>query len=319
MFAAKARSYAKINLSLSVTGREDKYHLIDSVVAGIDVWDTVCAKPRKDRLVNVYMHGKGSEDIPPEKNNAIRAGEAFVSAFSTRGADIEIYKDIPMGAGLGGSSADAAGVLNAMAKLYKIKDFPALKCLADSLGSDTGYMLTGGFARIRGRGEIVEKIDCRRRLDMLLILPPSEVSSAECYRRYDDLGIPFSAGSEEMAAALSAGDFMRVAKSVRNDLGAPSAALNPDVAAALAEAASFSPSAYAVTGSGSAVFLLFESAELCRWAKSRYRGKFKTRVVKTVLASDRKISRLASPFALTQEEIEAAREGQEEEDFSEKK
>ena len=58
-----------------------------------------------------------------------------------------------MGAGLGGSSADAAGVLNAMAKLYGIDDKAALGELADALGSDTRYMLDGGFCRMRGRGE----------------------------------------------------------------------------------------------------------------------------------------------------------------------
>lgn len=145
------KSYAKVNLSLNVTGAAGGYHLIDSVLASIDIYDTVCVKPRGDRLVNVYMHGLGSENILPERNNAVRAGEAFVSAFSTKGADIEIYKDIPMGAGLGGSSADAAGVLNAMAALYKVTDRAALKGLADALGSDTGYMLGGGFARVAAR------------------------------------------------------------------------------------------------------------------------------------------------------------------------
>ena len=155
MFAKKVKSYAKVNLSLNVTGAAGGYHLIDSVLASIDIYDTVCVKPRGDRLVNVYMHGLGSENILPERNNAFKAGEAFVGRFSTAGADVTVYKNIPMGAGLGGSSADAAGVLNAMAALYKVTDRAALKGLADALGSDTGYMLGGGFARVAGRGERV--------------------------------------------------------------------------------------------------------------------------------------------------------------------
>ena len=70
MFAAKVKSYAKLNLSLNVTGVSGGYHMLDSVVASVNIYDTVCAKPRRDKLVNVYMHGKGSERIPPEKNNA---------------------------------------------------------------------------------------------------------------------------------------------------------------------------------------------------------------------------------------------------------
>ena len=262
MFSAKVKSYAKINLSLNIAGTAGGYHLIDSAVCSIDIYDTVCAKPRRDALVNVYMHGRGSEFIPPEKNNAVKAGEAFVSAFGTRGADIEIFKDIPVGAGLGGSSADAAGVLNALAKLYKI-DAPAeLKALADGLGSDTGYS--------------------PRQYNMLLFLPDSPVSTPACYKKYDGSPDPLRADTARLCAALAAGDFAGVAANAYNALGVPACALNPECAAALAAAGALSPSACAVTGSGSAVFALFESEELCRWAKSRYRGKIKTRIVKTV-------------------------------------
>ena len=265
-------------------------------VAPVDIYDTVCAKPRADTLVNVYMHGRGSESIPPEANNAVKAGEAFVAAFGTRGADIEIYKDIPMGAGLGGSSADAAGVLNALAKLYKVGDRAALKEIADSLGSDTGYMLGGGFARLTGRGERAEPLSCPKDLHMLLFLPPSPVSTAECYRRYDAAPDPLRADSARLAAALERGDTAAVAQNVYNALQKPACALNAEVAEALEAAASFSPLACAVTGSGSAVFALFGSEELCRWAKSRYRGKLPARVVRA--AATRRPQMPRNPFVL---------------------
>ena len=306
MFATKVRSYAKVNLSLNILGVSGGYHMIDSVAASVDIWDTVCAKPRSDGLINVYMHGLGSESIPPEKNNAVKAGEAFVSAFGTKGADIEIYKDIPIGAGLGGSSADAAGVLNALAKLYKVKDRAAIKALADTLGSDTAYMLAGGFARMQGRGDKVTPLICPKTLYMLLFAPGEGVSSGECYREYDRCPDAPRSDSRNMAEALASGDFPAVARNVYNALGAPAARLSGAVGEALEAAKSFSPSACAVTGSGSGVFALFESEELCRWAKSRYKGKIRTRIIKTVLPKEAKISRLASPFALTEEEIENA-------------
>lgn len=294
MFSAKVKSYAKVNLSLNIAGTAGGYHLIDSVVCSIGVHDTVCARPRGDALINVYMHGMGSERIPPEKNNAVRAGEAFVSAFGTRGADIEIYKDIPVGAGLGGSSADAAGVLNVLEKLYKTGKAGEIKALADSLGSDTGYMLGGGFARLSGRGERVEKL-AGMPLHFLLILPPMPVSTAECYRAYDAAPDPLRAESSRLCRALAAKDLAGVAQNVYNALGAPAARLNRDVAAALEQAAQLSPLAFAVTGSGSGVFALFETRELCQWAKSRYRGKFRTRVVETV---PEKKAFLRNPFVL---------------------
>ena len=301
MFSAKVKSYAKINLSLNISGVRGGYHLIDSAVCSVDICDTVCAKPRRDALVNVYMHGKGSESIPPEKNNAVKAAEAFVSAFGTRGADIEIYKDIPVGAGLGGSSADAAGVLNALAKLYKIDDYAALKALADGLGSDTGYMLRGGFARIAGRGDKVEPLSSPRQYHLLLFLPESPVSTPACYKKYDESPDPLRADTARLCTALAAGNFAGVAENVYNALGAPARALNPECAAAWEAAREFSPSACAVTGSGSAVFALFESEELCRWAKSRYRGKIKTRAVKTVEPA-RGGPRLRNPYRLDEKD-----------------
>ena len=100
MNTVKVKSYAKVNLTLDVVGTAGGYHLIDSLVASINLYDLVCVKKRKDNLISVSMHGMDSEGIPPEQNNAFRAGETFVRRFSTKGADITVYKNIPIGAGL---------------------------------------------------------------------------------------------------------------------------------------------------------------------------------------------------------------------------
>lgn len=296
MLAKKVKSYAKVNLSLNIVGEKDGYHLLDSVFASVNIYDTVCIKPRKDSLINVYMHGLGSESIPPEFNNAVRAGEAFVKKFKTTGADIEIYKDIPIGSGLGGSSADAAGVINAMAKLYKITDETALKELAQTQGSDTSFMLKGGIARVAGRGEKVFPLAVEKQYHMLLIIPPTQVSTKACYKKYDEAPDGKRNDAEICATGLVTGDFDKVASGVYNALSAPSCALNQDVLTALEQAKSFSPSACAVSGSGSAVFALFESEELCRWAKKQYKGKFKTRVVHTVIPCQKK--KINNPYYL---------------------
>lgn len=302
MQSAKAVSYAKLNLTLDITGKENGYHALDSFVCSIDVHDTIIAKKRNDGLISVYMRGLGSESIPPEENNAVKAGEKFVSAFGTRGADITILKDIPMGAGLGGSSADAAGVINALSKLYGVKDFSALKALADSLGSDTGYMLTGGFARMRGRGEKVEFFEGSSVLDFLLILPRTGVSTPLCYKKYDDLAVPFSPNTEKFLSAFKNGSLREAGTYIKNDLSSAAKEINPDVAEALKQAAAFSPVGYGMSGSGSGVFALFENEEFCRWAKSRYKGKFKTRIVKSVCPKEEEKRPQRSLYGLTEEE-----------------
>ena len=279
MNTVRLNAYAKVNLTLDITGTEGGYHMLDSLVITVSLSDRIVAKRRKDGLIRVVMHGMGSEGIPPEENNAVKAAEGFVSRFQTTGADITIYKNIPVGAGLGGSSADAAGVIRALAKLYGISDTVALKSFADGFGSDTGYLLTGGFARIRGRGERVESFPTPE-LHLLLICPESGVSSAACYREYDRIGKTYEPRTARALELFKTPEW--AARLFGNALAEAAASLNPDVMAALFEARSFSPLGAGVTGSGSAAFAVFETRELCEWAKSRYRGKFRTYIVHSV-------------------------------------
>ncbi|MBD5632122.1 MAG: 4-(cytidine 5'-diphospho)-2-C-methyl-D-erythritol kinase [Clostridia bacterium] len=276
----RVKAYAKLNLTLGITGARDGYHLIDSLVCTVDCFDLIKLKKRKDKLVSVEMHGRGSEGIPPERNNAQKAAEAYIEAFGTTGADIIIYKNIPVGAGMGGSSADAAGVLRGMSKLYGLGSERRLKELADGLGSDTGYLLSGGYARITGRGEKVESLNSDMRLNFLLLVPKDGVSTAECYKLYDSIGQSTN-GSESAIKALTCGDTAGLAENMNNALYAPACRLNGDVYTAFNELKEFSPLGVNMTGSGSGVFAVFESAELCAWAKSRYRGKFESILLKT--------------------------------------
>ncbi len=304
------KAHAKVNLTLEITGVEVGYHILDSLVASVALYDKIVLRKRKDKLSSVTMKGMGSESIPPEKNTALKAAELFSETFGTNGADITVYKQIPMGAGLGGSSADVSGVLNGMAKLYGVTERERLKALADALGSDTGYMLTGGFARMQGRGENVTNISTDQKLHLLLICPLSEVSSGGCYRKYDEL--PKTLQWKESATqgcidALLSNNINEVGRYLMNDLYVPALHLNPDVEKAFKEAESFSPLGAVMTGSGSCVIALFETNELCQWAQSRYKGKFRTYVTETVVPDyvGRKKTGWRNPFALSKEEIES--------------
>ena len=312
MNAVKIKSYAKVNLTLEITGVENGYHMLDSLVANIDLFDLLVLKKRKGGLSSITMKGMGSESIPPEKNNALKAAEAFSKAFGTDGAEITVYKNIPIGGGLGGSSADIVGVLNGMAALYGIEDRAKLKELADSLGSDTGYMLEGGFARMMGRGEKVQKLDMTGKLHFLLICPSSLVSAGECYRAFDNMPRTLEyrgCQTERCIELLEQRDLNEGGRYLMNDLFRAAYSLNEDVGKAYEEAQSFSPLGATMSGSGSSVFAMFETKELCEWAKSRYKGKFRTYVVETVIpdyTACAKKTRNAwrNPFVLSEEEME---------------
>lgn len=309
MNTVKVKAYAKVNLTLEITGREGGYHLLDSLVASVDIFDSVVLKKRKDKLSSVRMFGLGSESIPPEKNNALKTAERFSEKFGVNGADITVYKNIPMGAGLGGSSADVAGVLNGMAKLYGVTDENALDELADELGSDTKYMRRGGFARMQGRGERLTALAVDERLHFFMIFPHSSVSTPACYGEYDNLPLRFGgAGATQKAIdALTAKDIKALGRYLTNDLFPPATRLNDDVARAYEEARAFSPLGVVMSGSGSCVTALFESKELCEWAKSRYRGKFRTAVCRTLTPEKEKSKSVwKNPFALSREELQTA-------------
>ncbi len=293
------RAYAKVNLTLEIVGRENGYHQLDSLVASVDVYDSIRLKKRKGKLSSIWMHGQGSESIPPEKNNALAAAERYSETFGTDGADITVYKDIPIGAGMGGSSADVAGVLVGMQRLYGAATEEELETLAQQLGSDVKYMLKGGYARMQGRGEILTPIEgVNEPLHLLMLYPKAGVSSGACYREYDrqnETDNPTGC-TERAISALVEGDTAEVGRCLKNDLYLPAAALCADVKKALDEALSFGPLGAVMTGSGSAVLAIFETAELCRYAKSRYKGKCRAAVLKTI--DPQKQSFLKSPFTL---------------------
>ena len=280
MNSITVRAYAKVNLSLDITGSRDGYHTIDSVVASVGLCDEIRAVRRGDGRVNVVMRG-GCEDIPPEHNNAVKAARGYVEAFATSGADIEVVKRIPVGAGLGGSSADVAGVLNAMSVLYG-GDYAAVKAVADSIGSDCGYMLRGGFARISGRGDRVSPVATDLKLHLLLVLPPQGVSTAGCYA-LSDAYPERRHTSEAVSKAICAGQLHELGRALSNGLYPAAVLLNGDVRSATEELLSLAPLGVNMTGSGSGVFALFADARSRDDALKNYGGEFRAIAVDTVI------------------------------------
>lgn len=279
---ARVKAYAKLNLTLDVAGTAGGFHLLDSLVCTVGLFDLIKIKKRADSDITVEMHGMGCELLEPEKNNAYLAAKRYQSRFDCGGADIKIFKNIPVGAGMGGSSADAAGVLKGMARLFGAGSEAQLKELADGLGSDTGYMLGGGFARLKGRGERVEKIDADAKLNFLVLFPEGGVSTPQCYKLFDGLACGGGNSTPKAVDALESGNIAELGENLGNALYAPAVKLNPDIFTAAEELKSFSPLGVNMTGSGSAVYAVFETKELCEWAKSRYRGKCESMVLKSI-------------------------------------
>lgn len=281
VMTVRVKAYAKLNLTLSINGISGGYHMLDSLVCTVDLHDVILLKKRKDKQITVRMHGRGTEGMSPAINNAAKAAELFVKTFNTNGLDVEVFKNIPLGAGMGGSSADAAGVLRGASSLYGVGSQIQLTRLAEMLGSDTPYMLRGGYARLFGRGEKVTPVFSSTRLDLLALVPAEGVSTARCFELYDSSPqtLPSSDGAEN---ALLSGDKKLLGAALSNGLYTPASVLNPCITKAVEELKAMSPLGVNMTGSGSAVFALFENGRQCSRAKRRYKGEFECIRLKTI-------------------------------------
>jgi 4-diphosphocytidyl-2-C-methyl-D-erythritol kinase len=182
----RVRALAKLTLSLRVTGvRDDGYHRLDAEMVTIDLADVL-----------TFTEGDGLDVV----DVAGLDGAAFdlvprALAAVDRTAHVRLEKRIPVGAGLGGGSADAAAVL----RWAGCDDLT----LAASLGADVPFCLIGGRARVRGIGEIVEPLPFEAR-EFTLLTPPLAVDTSAVYRRWDELGGPTADGPNDLEPAALA-------------------------------------------------------------------------------------------------------------------
>ena len=147
---------------------------------------------------------------------------------------------------------------------YDKKD---IKDIADSLGSDSGYQLTGGFARIKNRGEVVENFKVENKLYFVCLLSDSGVSTKECFKAYDEDNYSgVLSNNDELISSLIKGDIKETAKNLNNALMAPAFKLNNEIKKNLEVLKSLNPLVVSMTGSGATVFSIYENEELSKWA-----------------------------------------------------
>lgn len=174
---------AKINISLKIRGkRPDGFHELETVMVPVSLCDTLVFKEAED-----FHFSTNQEDIPVDESNLVtRAVRIFEKKTGIR-ANLSIYleKRIPHGAGLGGGSSDAAAALKALNDIYKTNvGLPELTQWAAELGSDVPFFLYDTICRCRGRGEIIEPLDEKWNLPVLLVKPPFGVSTPDAYRAW---------------------------------------------------------------------------------------------------------------------------------------
>ena len=253
-----AAAPAKINLFLRVTGRRpDGYHELDSIFVPISLCDQIRIEQRPASERSVTLHSNVDTLPLDDRNLAVRAALAFMSEFTIE-ADvrIDLQKLIPTGAGLGGGSSDAGTVLRMMASLNRIEAPHALKEIATRLGADVPFFLEPIAARVAGIGERITPLAAFPRLALVVAVPPIEVSTAEIFRELLPNHWSGPAPDQDVQALL---DGQMSSAILVNDLARVAIARWPLIARYRDLVKQCGARASAMTGSGSAIFGVFDS------------------------------------------------------------
>ena len=194
------KAHAKINLTLEIgKRREDGFHDISSVVQEIALHDVI--KIRKSEENGEITVGSDSGITPIGRENiAFRAASTFMKYVGLNcGLDIFIGKNIPVCAGLGGGSSDAASVLLGLRELFNI-DVPdeILSKLSSQIGSDVPFFICGGTAVVGGRGEKITKTVTLPKIELILIKPDFGISTKDAYLAWDEQDMPSSEESKAL-------------------------------------------------------------------------------------------------------------------------
>lgn len=247
---ARWSAHAKVNLSLDVGAvRSDGYHPYVSYATSVGIADTLGFTSVDDGGGAVRVTtSTGLEDTL-----VTRAVAAVLAAADSRtGLDVEVVKRIPVGAGLGGGSTDAACALVATASLLDREDLDLVP-LAVAIGTDVPFCLRGGCARLGGRGEVVDGLAPLPPFGILVAVPPLQVPTAAVFAAFDKVG------PGNRARDAPAPDWLAElvpACSFRNDLEAAACTVVPELAWWRDAITSVAGRAPLMTGSG-AGFLLF--------------------------------------------------------------
>jgi 4-diphosphocytidyl-2-C-methyl-D-erythritol kinase len=245
-------AYAKLNLTLDVTGRRpDGYHEIDSVMQTISLHDLIWIERTECRVFDVVGPMIAGENLVLKAARELEGHVSRALPFTIR-----LFKRLPMGAGLGGGSADAAAFLRAANLLYDLRLKPGeLIEIATAVGQDVPFLLAGGTARATGLGSTVAPLPAvPSGWRFLVVSPPLEIPTRAVYEAVDG-SVPSAHRTPGFVAALPSGGDISL---FGNDLEAASRKLFPALEQAMTQLRPAVPG-LTMSGTGAALFAAFAS------------------------------------------------------------
>lgn len=266
----KIKAYAKINMYLEVLGlRKDGYHDMNMVMQSVDLYDLLSFQ--KADQITLWCDDKRLSN--EKKNTAYRVATAFFYYTGIKGGvDIKIQKRIPLMAGLGGGSADAAATLLALSKLYPHSvSQMELSAMGKLIGADVPFSLSGGCKRATGIGENLKDEENNLHCFYLIVKPKGGVSTAEAFHLYDKDPGRTQTDIEKCLWAMRAGSIEDFTKYTSNSLEPAAIKLCPEIGEIMERLKPLADACF-MTGSGSSVVGLFAKQRKARAALKELEG-----------------------------------------------
>ena len=275
-FDLRIQAHAKINLYLDVIGkRPDGYHEIETIFHSIGLHDDIYLRKRTDGKITVYCEHPHVPSDP--RNLAYRAAELLLDDTpDLSGVEITILKRIPVAAGLGGGSADAAAVLCGMNALFDLGLTQwNLMQLGVQLGADVPFCILGGAAFGRGIGEILTTLPPIEEAWILLANPGFEISTAWVYQQINLSLTPPQKNVTMLTRCLQNGEFFNITRHLYNGLEVPVLSKYPAVAEIKTKLNQY-PSSCGVlmSGSGATVFAFMQNQAQADLAALNFENDF---------------------------------------------
>ena len=245
----KINTYAKINLNLKISKDiEDGLHNISSLIVPIDLYDSIEIKETNADVDKIQFDKEGiSEENTISKSlNLLRSRSNLPGFF-----DIIIKKNIPIEAGLGGGSSNAAGIISTLTKKYNLQ-MPTYREIAVNVGSDVPFFITGKPANIFGIGDIVNPENLQRDINMILVVPNEKISTKDAFSMFDEL-------SQDN---LEINEYEGL--KIFNDFWIPAQTLQPNLLKIKNNLESITNLEFYLSGSGSSMFSLGDTDELTK-------------------------------------------------------
>jgi 4-diphosphocytidyl-2-C-methyl-D-erythritol kinase len=280
MPAIRMRTHAKVNLFRRVVGaRADGYHEVETILHGIKLSDEIEIDTTGSGRVEIDMRFAGGlqGELPGAEDNVVSivAGMLVERGALNEGLRVRLIKRIPIGAGLGGGSGNAAGVLVALNELWDTQITPDdLLVMAGEVGADVPFCINGGTALATGRGDEVTPLPAPTDLTFVLGMSNEPLYTRDVYRRWEPEGSAVTAGSAPMTLALGGEDISEIASLLHNDLEPAVFSLRPelqDKKGLLVESGALGA---LVSGSGPTVFGLARNREEGEEIAARVKAHF---------------------------------------------